>query len=236
MSVQGKIIVITGAASGIGRAIAEGFHADGAVVLGADVAGMDGDWPFEMVRCDVADEAQVKALIDGAAERHGRLDVLFNNAGLGFRVPVGEHAPGQFEKLIAVNLFGPYYGIRAALPVMKAQGGGHIVNTLSRAAEVGGKGFAAYGASKGGLYTLTRSAAREALDDGILVNGLIPGPTKSGMNPNAPQDPADVYPTARWLAGFGPGDPTGRVFWNEQEYRIYDEANVAFDREIRPSG
>lgn len=229
-----KVIVITGAASGIGRAIAEGFHADGALVIGADVSGLEEDWPFEMRRCDVSDEAQVTALIDGAVGDHGRLDVLFNNAGIGFRVGIEDHEPGQFEKLIAVNLFGPYYGMRAALPVMRRQGHGHIVNTLSRAAEVGGKGFAAYGASKGGLYSLTRSAAREALDSGILVNGLIPGPTKSGMNPKAPQDPAEVYPTAKWLAGFGPDDPTGRVFWNMQEYPIFDETNAAFDREVRP--
>lgn len=234
MSIARKVVVITGAASGIGKAIADGFHADGARVVGVDVAEPAAASDYPMIPCDVSDEAMIGGVIRNVAETHGRLDVLFNNAGLGFRVPILSHEPGQFEKLIAVNLFGPYYGIRAALPLMKAQGGGHIVNTLSRAAEVGGKGFAAYGASKGGLYTLTRAAAREALEDGILVNGLIPGPTKSGMNPNAPQDPADVYPTAKWLAGFGPGDPTGRVFWNEQEYLIYDEANVAFDREVRP--
>lgn len=235
MSVAGKVIIVTGAASGIGRAMAEGFHADGATVIGADVSGLEENWPFEMRRCDVSDAAEVSGLIEGAAEAHGRLDVLFNNAGLGFRTSIGDHLPGQFEKLIAVNLFGPYYGIRAALPVMRAQGGGHIVNTLSRAAEIGGKGFAAYGASKAALYTLTRSAAREALDSSILVNGLIPGPTKSGMNPKAPQDPADVYPTAKWLAGFEPDDPTGRVFWNMQEYAIFDEENAAFDREVRPA-
>lgn len=233
MSVSGKVIIVTGAASGIGRAIAEGLHADGAIVVGADVSGLDHDWPFEMTDCDVSDQAAVKALVEGTAGKHSRLDVLFNNAGLGFRVGIEDHETGQFEKLIAVNLLGPYYGIKAALPVMRAQGGGHIVNTLSRAAEVGGKGFSAYGASKAGLYTLTRSAAREALTDGVLVNGLIPGPTKSGMNPKAPQDPADVYPTAKWLCGFGPDDPTGRVFWNMQEYKLFDEGNAAFDREIR---
>lgn len=235
MSVAGKVIIVTGAASGIGRAIAEGLHADGATVVGADVSGLDLDWPFGMRRCDVSDETQVRDLIDSTARDHGRLDVLFNNAGLGFRVAVEDHDAGQFERLIAVNLFGPYYGVRAALPLMREQGGGHIINTLSRAAEMGGKGFGAYGASKAGLYTLTRSAAREAIADNVLVNGLIPGPTKSGMNPKAPQDPADVYPTAQWLCGFGPDDPTGRVFWNIQEYLIFNEANAAFDREVRPA-
>lgn len=234
MNVSGKVIVVTGAASGIGRAIAEGFHGDGATVVGVDVTGPESGWPFAMMRCDVSDNVAIQNLIEGVAAQHGRLDILFNNAGLGFRVGIEEHAPDQFEHLIRVNLMGPYYGMRAALPIMRAQGGGHVINTLSRAAEIGGKGFGAYGASKAGLYTLTRAAAREALNDGILVNGLIPGPTRSGMNPKAPQDPEDVYPTAKWLAGFGSDDPTGRVFWNMQEYLLFDENNAAFDREVRP--
>jgi meso-butanediol dehydrogenase/(S,S)-butanediol dehydrogenase/diacetyl reductase len=235
VSAADRVVLVTGAASGIGRAIADGFQRDGATVIGADIAEPDAAPAFEFHRCDVSDEAQVRGLVDGVADHHGRLDVLFSNAGLGFRIGIEAHEPGQFERLIAVNLFGPYYGLRAALPVMRAQGGGHVINTLSRAAEVGGKGFAAYASSKAGLYALTRSAAREALPDGVLVNGLIPGPTRSGMNPKAPQDPADVYPTARWMAGFGRDGPTGRVFWNRQEYRIFDEANAAFDREVRPS-
>ncbi|WP_417515133.1 SDR family NAD(P)-dependent oxidoreductase [Minwuia sp.] len=234
MSVKGKVILITGAASGIGRALADGFHRDGAIIVGADVSGQGNDWPFEMQMCDVSIKTEIAGLVRSVAQTYGRLDMLFNNAGLGICAGIEDYAEDQFEHLIRVNLFGPYYGIRAALPIMRNQGGGHIVNTLSRAAEVGGKGFAAYGASKAALYTLTRSAAREAMDAGVLVNGLIPGPTKSGMNPKAPQDPADVYPTARWMAGFKPDGPTGRVFWNEQEYRIFDEENVAFDREVRP--
>jgi NAD(P)-dependent dehydrogenase (short-subunit alcohol dehydrogenase family) len=232
VSVRGKVIIVTGAASGIGRAIAEGFHADGATVVGADVALLDGATDFTLRECDVSDAAAVGDLIRSVAGEHGRLDVLFNNAGLGFRTAIPDHAPDQFEKLIRVNLLGPYYGMKAAIPLMRAQGGGHIVNTLSRAAETGAKGFGAYGASKAGLYALTRTAARECVGTGVLVNGLIPGPTRSGMNPEAPQDPADVYPTAKWLAAFAADDMTGRVFWNRQEYRIFDEANAAFSREI----
>lgn len=77
-----------------------------------------------------------------------------------------------------------------------------------------------------------RTAAREMLGTGVRINGLIPGPTRSGMNPKAPQDPADVYPTARWMVETGAGDQTGRVFWNQQEYLMFDEGNVTFKREI----
>ena len=77
-----------------------------------------------------------------------------------------------------------------------------------------------------------RTAAREMLGTGVRINGLIPGPTRSGMNPKAPQDPADVYPTARWMVETGAGDQTGRVFWNRQEYLMFDEGNVTFKREI----
>lgn len=232
MSVRDRVVVVTGAASGIGLAIAQGFQSDGARVIGVDVVRPDAQPGFPLRLCDVSDEAAVTALIGDVAGEFGRLDVLFNNAGLGFRTELTDHAPDQFEKLIRVNLMGPYYGMKAAIPIMRGQGAGHIVNTVSRAAETGAKGFGAYGASKAGLWALTRTAARECLGSGVLVNGLIPGPTKSGMNPKAPQDPADVYPTARWLAAFGTGDPTGRVFWNRQEYRMFDDANEAFNREV----
>ena len=146
--------------------------------------------------------------------------------------PPADTVHDAFERLIRVNLVGPFLAMQVAMPLMQDQGGGHIINTLSRAGEAGGEGFGAYGASKAGLYTLMRTAAREMLGTGVRINGLIPGPTRSGMNPKAPQDPADVYPTARWMVETGAGDQTGRVFWNQQEYLMFDEGNVTFKREI----
>ncbi|MEC9345483.1 MAG: SDR family oxidoreductase [Pseudomonadota bacterium] len=236
MSVAGKSIIVTGAASGIGRALALGFAADGARVLavdinGDDLAGVQAPG-LETRVVDVTDLAQVEAMVARAVEAFGRLDVLFNNAGLGYRVGVTDHAPDQFERLVRVNLFGPYYGIRAAIPVMRAQGGGHIVSTHSRAAEAGMANFSAYASSKAGLFALTRAAARETLGTGVRINGLIPGPTRSGMMKNAEQAPESVYPTARWLAEMGNDGPTGKVFWNQKEYRLFEEGNGAFRREI----
>lgn len=234
--VAGQVILVTGAASGIGKALVEGFLADGARVVAVDVdeAGL-ATLAHDNLLAHVADVSEPEAsanMIRLAADHFGRLDVLFNNAGLGVRAPLVDHAPAAFERLIRVNLVGPFLAMQAAMPMMAEQGGGHIINTLSRAGEAGGKGFGAYGASKAGLYTLMRTAAREMLGTGVRVNGLIPGPTRSGMNPKAPQDPADVYPTARWMVETGAGDQTGRVFWNMQEYLMFDEGNVTFSREI----
>ncbi len=234
--VADQVILITGAASGIGKALVEGFLADGARVMAVDVddaglATLTGENLLAHV-ADVSDPEAVANMIRLAVTHFGRLDVLFNNAGIGVRAPLVDHAPADFERLIRVNLVGPFLAMQVAMPLMQDQGGGHIINTLSRAGEAGGKGFGAYGASKAGLYTLMRTAAREMLGTGVRINGLIPGPTRSGMNPKAPQDPADVYPTARWMVETGAGDQTGRVFWNRQEYLMFDEGNVTFKREI----
>ncbi len=235
-AVEDQVILITGAASGIGKALVEGFLTDGARVMAVDVdeaglATLKGDHLLAHV-ADVSDAEAVANMIRLAVTHFGRLDVLFNNAGIGVRAPLVDHAPADFERLIRVNLIGPFLAMQVAMPLMQDQDGGHIINTLSRAGEAGGAGFGAYGASKAGLYTLMRTAAREMLGTGVRINGLIPGPTRSGMNPKAPQDPADVYPTARWMVETGAGDQTGRVFWNQQEYLMFDEGNVTFKREI----
>lgn len=236
MSIEGTVILITGAGSGIGKALVEGFLADGAKVMAVDVdeaglAKLSGDNLLAHL-ADISDADAAANMVHLAATHFGRLDALFNNAGLGVRSKVTEHDPADFERLIRVNLIGPFLAMRVAMPLMSGQGGGHIINTLSRAGEAGATGFGAYGASKAGLYTLTRTAAREMLGTGVRINGLIPGPTKSGMNPKAPQNPADVYPTARWMVETGAGDQTGRVFWNRQEYLMFDEGNVSFSREV----
>ncbi len=223
---SGKVVVVTGAASGIGRAVATAFAAEGAHVVGAD---LDARGLAELEAAgvtaaptDVRDAAAVRAVAAGAVDRYGRIDALFNNAGVGWRRRIEEMAEGDFEQMIAVHLFGAYHGLRAVLPVMRAQGYGRIVNTLSRGAEARAPTWAAYASAKAGMLALTRVAAAECEGADILVNGMIPGPTRSGMmsGPNL-QEPDAVVPSARWLATLPPGGPSGKVFWNMKEYRLF---------------
>jgi len=227
-------VAITGAASGIGHALAQGFLKDGARLVAVDRHG-EGLKPLAeqgatTAIVDVSDPAQVQTMVNLAVESFGRLDVLINNAGIGFRALIVDYGPDRFEEVFRVNLFGPFYGLRAALPVMRRQGYGRIINVLSRAAEGGGPGMSAYGCSKAALFALTRHAARE-IEEGedILVNGLIPGVTKTGLMPQG-QDPSIVYPTARMLATLPAGGPSGRVFWDQKEYFLFDPENQTFKR------
>ncbi|MEZ5559757.1 MAG: SDR family oxidoreductase [Pseudomonadales bacterium] len=225
---RGKTIVITGAASGLGRAWSRGFLREGAKVIAADInaAGLQElvDLGAVTVNCDVADEASVRSLMDTAIAETGRVDVLFNNAGIGRNRPFLEVPPGEFERQVAVHLFGMMYGMRYALPVMKQQGYGRIVNTISRAAEFAGGNNAAYSAAKAGMWAATRSVCRECEAEDILINMLIPGPTNTAIwgrdMPNM-QSPEVTYPTARMLATLPAGGSRGEVFWNEKPYPIF---------------
>jgi NAD(P)-dependent dehydrogenase (short-subunit alcohol dehydrogenase family) len=223
-----RTVVITGAASGLGRAWAEAFAAEGARVVAAD---LDGERLSELAglvavvrQVDVADPEQVRGLVEAAVAETGRLDVLFNNAGLGFATPVEDLADGEFERHVAVHLFGTIAGMRFAIPHMRAQGSGRIVNTISRAAEFAGAGSSAYAAAKAGIWSATRAVVREVADADILVNMLIPGPTNTsiwGRDRPDLQGPEVTVPTARMLATLPAGGPAGEVFWNEQSYRIF---------------
>lgn len=235
MKLTEMTVLITGAASGIGHALSLGFLEDGARVMVIDRQ-EEGLKPLEdkgaLIKVvDVSDPIQVEGMVDETVRETGRFDVLINNAGVGNLVPFTEYSPGQFEEIIKINLFGPYYGMRAAIPIMREQGFGRIINLLSRGAEGNRPGMASYGSSKAGLFALTRYGAGETRDgdSDILINGLIPGITKTGMMPQG-QDPSAVYPTARMLALLPAGGPSGRVFWNEKEYFLFDPDNKFFQR------
>jgi NAD(P)-dependent dehydrogenase (short-subunit alcohol dehydrogenase family) len=231
-NLEGRTVVITGAASGIGRAFAQGFRSDGAEVVGCDIdesglAALAGLGIHTSV-ADVSDDDAVRGVIDLALERTGRVDVLFNNAGMGNRTAVEDLAPGEFERMLAVHLFGCIYGMRAAIPVMRAQGYGRIVNIISRAAESPAGNNAAYGAAKAGIWVASRSAAAETAGSGILVNMLFPGMTNTGIwgrDMPGMQDPADVYPSARVVATLPADGPSGTVFYRGEPYAMFDQAN-----------
>ena len=230
---EGRTVVITGAASGIGRAFAEGFRDDGAEVVGCDIdeAGLvplaeQGIQPFV---ADVADDDAVRSVIEFALDRTGRVDVLFNNAGMGNRTAVEHLLPGEFERMLAVHLFGCIYGMRAAIPVMRTQGYGRIVNVISRAAENPAANNSAYGAAKAGMWVASRSAAAETAGSGILVNMLFPGMTNTaiwGRDMPGMQAPADVYPSARVVATLPDDGPSGAVFYRGEPYTMFDPANA----------
>jgi NAD(P)-dependent dehydrogenase (short-subunit alcohol dehydrogenase family) len=231
MEVKSMTVCVTGAASGIGHAISLGFLEDGAKVVAADI-NIEGLKPLEDKGAitkivDVTDFSQVKGMVKTAIEATGRLDVLFNNAGVARVRNIHEFKDDEYENVIRVNVFGPVYGIRAAIPVMRSQNYGRIINLVSRAAEAGNNRMSPYNSSKAALWSVTRSAAVENIDYDILINGMIPGPTKSGMMPRG-QDPKVVYPSAKWMATLPSGGPTGKVFWNRKEYTMFSKENVTY--------
>jgi 3-oxoacyl-[acyl-carrier protein] reductase len=190
-TLAGKRAVVTGGASGIGRAIALAFAAEGARVAIADrapqeqteavVAEIRGTGGAAVaVHADVADEAQVLALFEAVAGRFGGLDILVNNAGILIEKPLFETTADDFDRLIAVNLRGVFLVGREALRVMVRQGAGRVINIASELAYLGRENCSLYCASKGGVLSMTRAWAREFAPV-ILVNAIAPGPTDTPM-------------------------------------------------------
>lgn len=232
--IKGKTIAITGAGSGIGEAIARRFMADGATVVGSDV-NMDGLAKLDgalTIRADVTKYEDVEAMVNFAVEKTGRLDVLINNAGIGFRANVADTDPAKFALLHAVHVNGCLHGMRAAIPVMTKQGGGHIINVVSRVAETREKGMSAYASAKAAMWSLTRIAAAEAEDDGVLINMMFPGMSRSGMtatgvlgDPSKLGAPDQQYDTFLHLATLAKGEPVGEVWMSKKVYPMFQAAN-----------
>lgn len=165
---DGAVAIVTGGASGIGRGLVEELRRRGATVVAADRQECD-------ERLDVRDAAAVKGLVESVAERHGRLDWLFNNAGIAVGAPALEHSLDDWNQTLDVNVRGVVHGCHAALPVMKAQGFGHIVNTASVAGLAPLPGAAAYTASKHAVVGLSAALRIEAAAFGVRVSALCPG-------------------------------------------------------------
>ncbi len=204
MRLAGRSALVTGGASGIGAGIAERLAAEGAAVLVADLnaegaaavadrIGVAGGraHPFRM---DVASEADCAAAVAEAEARFGRLRIAVCNAGITDRVPVLEMTLAAFERVIRTNLVGCFLSAQAAARAMArgdaAERGGRIVTISSVSGQFGGTGRAAYGASKGGIEMLTKVLAVELAPLGILVNGVVPGPTQIARTAHGPKQRA----------------------------------------------
>jgi NAD(P)-dependent dehydrogenase (short-subunit alcohol dehydrogenase family) len=171
MRLTGKVCIVTGAGSGIGRASAELFAAEGAIVAAADIE--PGDAVTHTV--DVADEEQTVALARDVVAEHGRIDVLFNNAGIAGVGDVEETTLELWEHVQRVNVRGVFLMSRAVVPTMIAQRSGSIVNMSSAIAETGLARRVAYAASKGAVLALTKSMQVDLAQHNVRVNALMPG-------------------------------------------------------------
>jgi 3-oxoacyl-[acyl-carrier protein] reductase len=247
MSVEGKVVLVTGAAGVLGRALAEGFASAGATaVVLADLAD---DAPAPLVaavgsagavayyrRTDVSLMPDVDAVVDDAVARFGRLDVMVNNAGvLSPNGRIHNLTDEDWRRSIEVNLMGAVHGIAAAVRVMRSQGGGAIVNTGSVSGLTAWTHTAPYGATKAAVIHLTRVAALEYARDRIRVNCVCPGTFPSTIHEGLPDGtldtigarhplglgtPADLVGAYLYLAGDGAGWTTGAVLTVDGGYSL----------------
>jgi len=219
MQFEGKVAIVTGASSGIGRSAAVAFAREGAVVAVADTdraAGEQvakeigqGGGKAEAFGTDVSREKDVQALIDAVLSRWGRLDVLVNNAGIYHQADAVETPETVWNRIIAVNLTGAFLCIKHAVPAMAHGKGGAIVNVASEAGLVGIRNQVAYNVSKGGMISLTKSCAVDFASRGIRVNCVCPGTTDTPLVKTAVGRAPDPRAARRALEQVRPADRLG---------------------------
>ena len=213
MRLKSKVAIVTGAGSGIGEATALTFAKEGARVTVADVVDSAGNDTVEQIRAaggdakyvhtDVTSASDIQGMVSTTISNYGKLDVLFNNAGIAMRLAVADLPEDDWDRCIDINLKGAYLGSKYAIPAMIANGGGSIINTASIYGIVGGPNRAAYVASKGGVVNLTRGMALDYAETNIRVNCICPGYTDTPIIQNIVETPAkykalaDQHPLGR---------------------------------------
>ena len=216
---SGRTVVVTGGASGIGKAVATAFRANGDRVAVLDRA----EGP-DVIRVDVADEGSVRSAFSSVREQFGTVDVLVNSAGLLTEAPVEDMDLAMWNETIRVDLTGVFLCCREVLKPMRAQRWGRIINVASQLGIKGGVGLGHYSAAKAGVIGFTKALALEAAPGNVLVNSIAPGPIETPLVDGISEDwkkakraelplgrfgtPAEVAPTALLLAS----DPGGNLF------------------------
>ena len=229
-SLAGRVAIVTGGARGIGKAIALRCAAEGAPVVIADIdGGLAAEtaaqiealgWPALAVQTDVSAAESVSAMVEAALDRFGRIDVLVNNAAIVdlARQPSDLISEEEWDRVMLVNVKGPWLCVRAVLPAMREQRGGKIVNLSSDLILSGVPGLLHYVASKGALTAMTRSLARELGPDGICVNAVAPGLTTTAAAMTHGQEAAERSIRTRAIPrAQTPDDITGTVVFLASE-------------------
>lgn len=237
MGIENKLAVVTGAASGIGKAIAAALAAAGAKVIVADIARENGEAAAAEIRAaggkaeyralDLTDQASIDAFASAVQNDGGAVDILVNNAGWGRAAPFIEGTPEFWNKMVALNFVGPVALTKSLLPAMMQRTGGKIVNIASDAGRVGSMGETVYSGTKGALIAFTKSLSREVARYQISVNCVCPGPTDTPLMSAVPDKlkdalvkaipfrrlgkPEEVAAAVAFFAGDGASYITGQI-------------------------
>lgn len=221
LRLEGKVAVITGGASGMGAATARIFVREGGrVVLGDMNAGAGAALVEELGKdcsvfmpCDVSDQMQMNALVDAAPAHFGKLDFMFNNAGIGGMGSTTDTTAELWRKVMEVDLFSVFYGCQAAIPHLRRNGGGAIVNNASVSGMFGEYGMVSYAAAKGGVINYTRSLALDLATEGIRVNAVCPGPIDTPLFSGVKQAPGlcEAFISAVPMRRLGTPEEVGEV-------------------------